>query len=103
MRERGTSGTVHHKNSLVQYRRDRGVMKSAEDIDQFQLLEEKIDHLIEWITTLRREKESLAEKVQIQEEKMADLTVQLESLKAGRDRAKQRIVSLLEKIEQVEI
>ncbi|MCD6306425.1 MAG: cell division protein ZapB [Deltaproteobacteria bacterium] len=73
-----------------------------EDADQFQLLEEKIDKLIGTIRTLKAEKESLAEKVHIQEERLADLTREVEGLKAGRDKAKQRIVSLLEKIEQIE-
>jgi FtsZ-binding cell division protein ZapB len=78
-------------------------MDTAGGIDQFQLLEEKIDNLIEFITVLKREKESIAEKAQIQEEKIADLNKQLESLKAGRDSARQRIVSLLEKIENIGI
>ena len=78
-------------------------MDTAGGIDQFQLLEEKIDNLIEFITVLKREKESIAEKTQIQEEKIADLNKQLESLKAGRDSARQRIVSLLEKIENIGI
>jgi len=73
-----------------------------ENIDQFQLLEEKIDNLIQLITTLKREKESLAENLRVQEGRVADLTEQIESLNSGRDRAKQRIVSLLEKIERVE-
>jgi FtsZ-binding cell division protein ZapB len=79
------------------------VMDTAGGIDQFQLLEEKIDNLIEFITVLKREKESIAEKTQIQEEKITDLNKQLESLKAGRDSARQRIVSLLEKIENIGI
>jgi FtsZ-binding cell division protein ZapB len=82
-------------------RKDKA-MNLGEDIDQFQLLEEKIDNLIELITTLKREKESFAENFRVQEEKIADLTERVESLSSGRDRAKQRIVSLLEKIERVE-
>ncbi|MBW2616674.1 MAG: cell division protein ZapB [Deltaproteobacteria bacterium] len=78
-------------------------MDTAGETDQFQLLEEKIDNLIEFITVLKREKESIAEKAQIQGEKIADLNKQLESLKAGRDSARQRIVSLLEKIENIGI
>ena len=78
-------------------------MDTAGEIDQFQLLEEKIDNLIEFITVLKKEKESIAEKNQIQEEKIADLNRQMESLKAGRDSARQRIVSLLEKIENISI
>ena len=77
-------------------------LNSEEGVDQFQLLEDKIDKLIEMIKTLRSEKESFVEKVQIQEEKLADLTQEVEGLKSVRDKAKQRILSLLEKIEQID-
>jgi len=76
-------------------------MDNLENIDQFQLLEEKIDNLIELVTTLKREKESLAEKNQLREERLTDLTTQLESLNLDRDKVKQRVVSLLEKLERV--
>ncbi|MCJ7683163.1 MAG: cell division protein ZapB [Desulfobacteraceae bacterium] len=76
-------------------------LNSEEGVDQFQLLEDKIDNLIEMIKSLKREKESFAEKFQIQEEKLADLTKEVEGLKSGRDKAKQRILSLLEKMEQI--
>ena len=75
----------------------------GEELDQFQLLEEKIDNLIKLMTALRNEKESFTEKIHIQEEKLINLTHELESLKASRDMAKQKIVSLLEKIEQFDI
>jgi hypothetical protein len=78
-------------------------MNTGEDIDQFQLLEEKIDRLIELNTALKKQKESFTEKFLIQEEKLADLSKQIDGLKAGRDTAKQKIISLLEKIEQVDI
>lgn len=76
-------------------------LSSEEGVDQFQLLEDKIDDLIEMIKSLKSEKESFAEKFQIQEEKLADLTQEVEGLKSGRDKAKQRILSLLEKMEQI--
>ena len=77
-------------------------LNSEEEIDQFQLLEQKIDKLITTIKSLKTERESLNEKLQIQEEKLTDLTREVEGLKSGRDKARQRIVSLLEKIEQIE-
>ncbi|MBN1277006.1 MAG: cell division protein ZapB [Deltaproteobacteria bacterium] len=77
-------------------------MDSLEDIDQFQLLENKIDTMIEFITALKKEKESLSEKIKMQEEKLAYLNVEIEDLKTVRDKAKQKIVGLLQKIEQVE-
>ncbi|MBW1782080.1 MAG: cell division protein ZapB [Deltaproteobacteria bacterium] len=77
-------------------------LNSEEETDQFQLLEEKVDNLIKTIKTLKKEKESFAEKFQIQEERLGDLAKEVESLKSARDKAKQRIVSLLEKMEQID-
>ncbi|MBW2097001.1 MAG: cell division protein ZapB, partial [Deltaproteobacteria bacterium] len=71
------------------------------EIDQFDILEQKIDALVEVITALKKEKEALVEKTQIQEEKLTDLGAQVEELKSGRDKAKQRIIALLEKLEQI--
>ena len=78
-------------------------MDTIGDVDQFLLLEKKIDYLIERVNTLARERDALAEKVQIQEEKLSDTTEQLSDLKEARDKARQKIVDLLEKIEQVGI
>jgi FtsZ-binding cell division protein ZapB len=78
-------------------------MGTAEDMDQFQLLEEKIDSLIHYIATLKKENESLAEKLHIQEEKLTNLTRELEHLKEARGKVKQRVVTLLERIEQADI
>jgi len=71
------------------------------ETEQFDILEQKIDSLVRAVTVIKKEKESLAEKAQIQEEKIADLGAQVEDLKRGRDLAKQRIISLLEKLEQI--
>ncbi len=78
-------------------------MGTAEDMDQFQLLEDKIDSLIQYIASLKKENESLAEKLHIQEGKLTDITQELEQLRAVRGRVKQRVVTLLEKIEQADI
>ena len=78
-------------------------MERGVEVDQFQLLEEKVDSLIRLMGSYKKEKESLFEKINIQEEKIADLTGELNHLKAARDMAKKRIVSLLEKIEQIEM
>ena len=78
-------------------------MELSENTDQFQLLEDKIDGLIELIKTLKEEKRSFAEKLQLQDEKLGNLTEQIENLKSNRDEALQKVSSLLEKIEQVYI
>ena len=78
-------------------------MFKTEEMDQFQVLEAKVDSLIKFTQSLKKEKESLLEKLHIQEEKIANLTGELETLKGSRDKAKQRVLSLLEKLEQIEI
>lgn len=78
-------------------------MNATGEIDQFQLLEKKVDNLIELIADLRKEKKVLTEKVQIQDKEISDLSKELKDLKSTRDKAKQRIVHLLEKIEQIDI
>ncbi len=78
-------------------------MGKEKEIDQFKLLEEKIDSLIKFVKSLKKEKESLVEKRHIQEEKISVLTKEVESLRATNDTAKRRIISLLEKIEQLGI
>jgi len=78
-------------------------MELIGDIEQFDALEEKIDALLELVENLKNEKRALSERLQIQEEKIADLSKQVEAFKSGRDKAKQKILQLLEKLEQVEL
>lgn len=78
-------------------------MIKSEEMDQFQALEAKVDSLIRFAHSLKKERESLLEKLHIQEGKIADLTGELESLRGSRDKAKQRVLSLLEKLEQIEV
>ena len=78
-------------------------MEMTADIEQFELLEQKLDALLELIGNLKKENSALSEKVQIQEEKIADLTRQVEAFRSARDKAKQKILHLLEKLEQVEL
>ncbi len=74
---------------------------AEEEIDQFQLLEERVDSLIEKTVALKNENEALEEKLRIEEEKVAELNAKIEKLRTGRNDAKQKIMSLLEKMEQV--
>jgi uncharacterized coiled-coil DUF342 family protein len=71
------------------------------EIDQFDVLEQRIDSLIESMTTLKKDNAALTDKALIQEEKLSDLGAQVEKLKDARDKAKQRIIGLLEKLEQI--
>ena len=72
-------------------------------MDQFQLLEDRIESLIQYVASLKREREDLAEKIHIQEEKLTALTGEVEHLRSNRDKAKQKIISLLERIEHLEV
>ncbi len=78
-------------------------MDTTGDIEQFDLLEQKVDALLELLENLKKENATLSERVQIQEEKISDLTRQLDALRSGRDKAKQKILLLLEKLEQIEL
>lgn len=78
-------------------------MQKAEERDQFDILESKVDSLIRFVGSLKKERESLLEKVSIQEEKMANLSAEVEHLKIARDKARQKIVFLLEKLDQINI
>ncbi len=78
-------------------------MERDGELDQFQLLEERVDSLIQFIEDFKKEKESSIERIRIQEEKITDLTGDIELLTGARDRVKQMISSLLAKIEQLEL
>ncbi len=76
-------------------------MEQREDeLDQFQILEEKIETLIRHVTSVRKEKEELAEKTRVQEGKIASLMSDVERLTRSRDKARERIFSLLERLKQ---
>ena len=74
---------------------------TEEEVDQFQLLEEKVNGLIEKTVAIKKENAALEEKLRIEAEKVTDLNTQVEALRSGRNDAKQKIMSLLEKMEQV--
>ena len=78
-------------------------MERDGELNHFQLLEERVDSLIQFIEAFKKEKESSIERFRIQEEKIADLKGDLELLLRARDRAKQMISSLLTKIEKLEL
>jgi hypothetical protein len=78
-------------------------MERDGELNHFQLLEERVDSLIQFIEAFKKEKESSIERFRIQEEKIADLKGDIELLLRARDRAKQMISSLLTKIEKLEL
>lgn len=78
-------------------------MERDGELDQFQLLEARVDSLIRFIEAFKKEKETFIEKIRVQEDKITDLTNEMELLKEARNKAKQRISSLLDKVEQLDL
>ena len=72
---------------------------TTEHIDLFQQLEERFDSLMEYIGLLKKENESLADKLHIQEKTVADLTQEMESLREANGKQNQRVAILLERID----
>ncbi len=71
-----------------------------DELEQFGLLEQKIESLISFANSLKQEKINLEKRVQGQGEKIDSLTKQIEMSKADRDLVRKRIATLLEKIEE---
>ncbi len=76
-------------------------MNETSELEQFELLEEKVNSLFQLISDLKKEKQNLTEKVHTQETRIEELAAQVETLKANREKAKERVISLLEKMEHV--
>lgn len=71
-----------------------------DELNQFGLLEQRIESIISLVNSLKEEKVNLAGKLQSQEEKIDSLIDEIEMLKTDKDLIRKRIVSLLEKIEE---
>jgi FtsZ-binding cell division protein ZapB len=70
------------------------------ELEQFGLLEEKIESLISIVSSFKEEKIDLEKNVQSQEKKIGLLTDEIETLKADRGLIRKRVATLLEKIEE---
>lgn len=77
-------------------------MEQQDTIDIFKVLEEKVEILINQIRLLKSDKESLEKEKREKERVIADLTVELEHLKEIKDTTKDRIESIINKIEKME-
>jgi uncharacterized protein (UPF0305 family) len=78
-------------------------MPIGENLEQFQILENKIESLIQIINSLKTEKTQLLTRLNNQEEKIDELTKEIEQLREAGETAKQKTMSLLQKIEQIEV
>ena len=92
-------------SGCVEETENKIIVGTSADYPPFEYVEDGVivGFDIELITALKGEKESLAEKMQIQEKKIEDMVAQLETLRSAREKAREKVVSLLEKIEQIEI
>ncbi|TET94618.1 MAG: cell division protein ZapB [Desulfobacteraceae bacterium] len=70
------------------------------ELEQFGLLEEKIESLISIVSSFKEEKIDLEKNVQSQEKRIGLLTDEIETLKADRGLIRKRVATLLEKIEE---
>jgi uncharacterized coiled-coil DUF342 family protein len=73
------------------------------EIEQFELLEQKVETLISALGSLNEQKMMLERKTRTQEEVLGTLRSEIDTLRADRDAVQERIANLLEKITQCEV
>jgi uncharacterized coiled-coil DUF342 family protein len=78
-------------------------MEQRNEADYFKVLEEKVGLLITQIGSLKNEREKLREKILQQQKTISDLSGEMEKIRGSRDKVKERIMNILNKIEQMDI
>jgi FtsZ-binding cell division protein ZapB len=78
-------------------------MEQKAQNDYFNILEEKVDALIEKIRLMKEEKESFISRIQDQENRINALNEELGKLRDNQDKAKSRIGSILERIDKLAV
>jgi len=78
-------------------------MHSEKEINQFEVLEQKILSLIQLAKALKREKEGLSEKFKTQQEDLTNISKELEGLRSERGRSRQRMATIMERIKLVDL
>ena len=71
-----------------------------DELNQFGLLEEKIEALISLVGSLNEEKADLERNIHSQEKKLGSLAKEIETLEVDRDAIRKRIATLLEKMNE---
>ncbi len=74
-----------------------------DDLEQFSILEQKVESLISLVSSLKEDKIDLEKKVQGQGERISSFANEIDKLKADKDLVKKRIITLLEKIEKINL
>jgi FtsZ-binding cell division protein ZapB len=73
------------------------------EIEQFELLEQRVETLISALGSLNEKKMMLERTARTQEEELGTLRSEIDTLRADRDVVQKRIASLLEKIAECEV
>ena len=80
-----------------------GSMEITAENDYFKLLEDKIGELINRMQEIKDEKESFIKTIDEQKIKIESLTTELNELKESKQKARERITSILDKIEKLAV
>lgn len=78
-------------------------MEQRNDMDYFKILEEKVGLLIAQIGSLKDEREKLRVKILQQQKTITDLSGEVEKINNNKDKVRERIENILNKIEQMDI
>ena len=78
-------------------------MEPQEQVDSFKILEDKVEMLISHVKALRDEKTGLERKIQEKERIISDLNMELSGLRDIKNKAKDKIDSILAKINELDI
>ena len=73
------------------------------ELDQFDLLEKKVDAIISLVISLKEDKLALERKIKAQEEKMDSIVDDIKNLQTKRELAQNRLAQLLEKIDKLKL
>ena len=78
-------------------------MEITAEHDYFKLLEDKINELINRMQKIKDEKESFIKTIDEQKLRIDTLTTELNELKESKQKVKERITSILDKIEKLAV
>ena len=78
-------------------------MELTTDTDYFKLLEDKIGELINKMQAFKNEKESLLKTINDQKSQIDTLTNELKDLRESKNQAKERITTIIEKIDKLAV
>ena len=78
-------------------------MEFTTETDYFKLLEDKISELINKMQAMKDEKESFLKTIDDQKSQIDTLVSELEGLRESKHQAKERITSIIEKIDKLAV